>query len=114
MTFSKLPMPAAVLERAALWRRDAAARRQYSGVDPVADTLEACAAQIEADVARVDRETAYLTVEEYAAHACVSVSTIRRLCARGELQGVVKSAADEWRIPRGAQRIERRTHNHGA
>ena len=59
-------------------------------------------------MAEVDRDTAYLTVPDFAKHRGMDESTVRRLCKNKELEGAEKDLGGDWRIPRDAKRVERR------
>lgn len=86
------------------WKIEAAQRRKRSSVDPVADNLESCASELQAKVEQALRDTAYLSVADYADAHGSTPQTIRRLCLAGLLEGAVKDANDDWRIPRDAKR----------
>lgn len=88
---------------AATWRKDAEARRERTQLDAVADVLESCASELESELARVDAATRTLTVEQYAKEAHVDPSSVRRWCARGELNAT-RNDKGEWVIPRDAHR----------
>jgi hypothetical protein len=88
---------------ASQWQSEAKSRRRFTPADPVADALDVCASELQAELARVADATRLLTVEQYARTHGMSESTVRRSCARGELAGE-KNGAGEWMIPRDARR----------
>jgi Fic family protein len=103
---SRDPIVRGVLELAASWEEQANAREQHApGVpDAVAATLRTRATELRARAEELERETAYLTVSDYARQADVSENTVRRLCRDGMLEGAERNEKDDWRIPRSAKR----------
>lgn len=96
-----------VREIAEFWEKEAAQRKARTPNDPAAETLASCASELKAKLEQIDRETALLTVGQYAAAHDVDPSTVRRLCGRGLLEGAIKGAGNEWHIPRDARRLAR-------
>lgn len=90
------------------WKLEAAQRKKRTPNDAVAEAMESCASEMESELARVLRETAMLSVAQYAKQHGVDASTVRRLCVRGQLEGAEKGVDNEWRIPRDARRIQPR------
>lgn len=103
------PLIHGVLDLAEQWEQQAAARELHvPGVpDPVAANLRRNASDIRLRVAEVERDTAYLSVANYARLHGTSEQTVRRLCAAGLLEGAEKNANEDWRIPRNAKRRAR-------
>lgn len=97
--------PAPLVELAATWDSQVAARRQFSAVDPVADTLAICARQLREQVASAGATGQLVTPEQYAAlpHVGVSPQAVRRWCRTGRLPGARQTEAG-WLIPRDARR----------
>lgn len=89
------------------WVKEAAQRRARTPNDQTADALESQARELLATIERVERETATLTVEQYADEHDVDPSTVRRLCGKGQIEGAVKGLDNEWHIPRDARRLEK-------
>lgn len=100
------PVVAGVLDIVAAWEQEAVSREQRApGVpDPVAATLKTSAADMRARIEQVQRDTAYLSVSDYARLHGSSEQTVRRLCAAGLLEGAEKNTNEDWRIPRNAKR----------
>lgn len=96
---------AAARDVAALWLREAESRRRVSRLDPVADALEYCAAELIEHVRVVDGLNAVRTVEQFAADHGVTPQTVRGWIRRGELQAT--RTPHGWRIPRSAHRMRR-------
>lgn len=90
------------------WAQEAEQRKARTPNDPAAEALASCASELKAKIEQIDRDTAHLTVEQYATAQGVDPSTVRRLCLRGEIEGAVKGADNEWHIPRDARRVARR------
>lgn len=103
----------AAVKVADAWDQEASLRKQRTPSDPAADAIASCASELREKMAEVDRATAYLTVPEFAKHRGMDQSTVRRLCARGELPGAERDLNNEWRIPRDAQRVQRRLQRTG-
>lgn len=106
---SRDPVLSGVLDVANAWEQEAVAREQRApGVpDPVAATLKTSAADLRMRVEQIERDTAYLSVAEYAQLHGSSEQTVRRLCGAGLLEGAEKNANEDWRIPRNARRRAR-------
>lgn len=87
--------------------REVLRRRKVSSVDPVADTTEYWAADLERLLDDMDRKYATVTAAQYAKIHGGVPSSVRRWCERGELAGAQQDATGQWRIPRGAVRRRR-------
>lgn len=100
------PVVAGALDVADAWEKEAGEReRRAPGVpDPVAATLKTNAAELRTRVETIERETAYLSVSDYAQLHGTSEQTVRRLCGAGLLEGAEKNTNEDWRIPRDAKR----------
>jgi excisionase family DNA binding protein len=100
------PIVDGALTLAARWEKEAEDReRRTPGVpDAAIATLRTNASELRAHLEQIERETAYLTVTDYAKLTGASDSTIRRLCAQGLIEGAERDVRNEWRIPRGAKR----------
>lgn len=81
------------------WTREAARRRQISGVDPVADTLGHCATELAQQLLELEADMGFLSVEDYARLHKVTPQTVRTWIRDGELPAV--------RTDRGAYQIRR-------
>lgn len=88
---------------AAQWRQEAAQRRGRTKVDPAADALDSCAAELDATLAAIERDTKPLTVAQYAKQVGAYPGSVRKWIVRGQLTAE-KNAAGDWLIPRGARR----------
>lgn len=100
------PIVSGALSLAERWEREAEDReRRTPGVpDAAIATLRTSASELRARVEEIERETAYLTVAQYAEQTGTSESTVRRLCAAGHIEGAERDLRNDWRIPRGAKR----------
>lgn len=98
------PLAVAAVEVADAWEKEASQRRMRTPSDPAAETLASCATELRERIAQVERDTAYLSVTEYATVHGTSEQTVRRLCAAGLLEGAEKDLNGDWRIPRTARR----------
>ena len=95
------------MERAAAsYRKDAESRRRLSRHDPVADTLDYIAADLEERANRLADPTSTRTVEEYAAEHGKSPQTIRNWINAGELEAT--DGPKGFQIPAGALRQRKR------
>ena len=94
-------------ELAAELRAMAAARRSVTPSDAAADGLDAAAACADAKVYALQNPTTLLTPAQYAAEQepPVDESTVRRWCARGELD--CEKEGKSYRIPATARREPR-------
>lgn len=90
---------------ATAWRGEAEQRRRISRHDPVAETLDYCAAELLEQMRQLDAPGAAATVEQYAADHGVTPQTCRNWIHRGELDAV--RTPHGWRIPRTARRTQR-------
>ena len=84
------------------WREEATRRRRFSNIDPVADALEHCAAELEELARENATAAAYLTAEEYAKIHDVTSATVCRWIKRGELTAIATGKG--YRISRFAKR----------
>lgn len=100
------PFVAQALAVADGWEKEAGEREKRApGVpDPVAATLKTNATELRERLEAAERDLAYLTVAQWAEQHDVGESTVRRLCADGQLPGAERGANNDWRIPRGAKR----------
>lgn len=88
------------------WKEEVKQRRRISSVDPVADAIEYCAADLCERIARAAKVSERLSPEEYAAlpHVGVSAQAVRRWCRLGQLPGAIDTEKG-WQIPREAKRV---------
>lgn len=84
------------------WKREAEKRREISGTDPVADTLEYCAGELAARL-RDASEERYETVEVRAKREGVTPQTVRTWIRTNQL--AAEEGPKGYRIPRDAQRV---------
>lgn len=89
-----------VIELVGRWRQDAETRKRRVPSDPVAATLEVCAAELEEQVIRAAARP--LTPEEYAVKAGVTPQTVTAWCRNGTLEAYQDGR--QWRIPPHAER----------
>lgn len=87
-----------VRQVAANWQDEVKRRRKVSGVDPIADALDYCAAEVLQAVSDAERQGEYLSVTEYAALHQRTATTVRRWCRQGRL-GAEQLADGDYRIP---------------
>lgn len=87
------------------WKGEATKRRRYTSVDPVADTLDHCAGELEAQVAALKDGAYYLTVEDYARLHDVSAPTVRAWIRTGQLRAITTDGG--WRIRKDERRRKR-------
>lgn len=87
------------------WRTEAAHRRAISRVDPIADTLEYCAVEMDERLRDVALEIEYLNAEEYAdqPHIRVTAQSVRNWIRAGQLPAI--QGPKGWLIPKGATRM---------
>lgn len=86
------------------WETEASQRKLRTPNDPAADAIASCASDLRVRMADVDRDSAFMTVVQYAGQHGVHESSVRRWCMAGEIPGAQKDANDDWRIPRDAKR----------
>lgn len=79
------------------WRAEAKRHRAITEVNPVADTIDYCAAEFEAALQDAQRADAYLTVEEFAARKRTSPQTVRAWCRTGKIRA--ERTPSGWLIP---------------
>lgn len=84
------------------WRKEIKIRRRRSQHDPVAEALDACAAEVQETVKVYDAADATLTVDQYAKDHGVTPQTVRNWIRRKELEA--RKTPNGWAIPRGAER----------
>jgi hypothetical protein len=89
------------------WKEEAARRRAMTSVDPGADTLTFCAAELGKKLDELDQANYWLTPEQYGELHRVTDQTVRNWIERGELPDAV-AGPKGWKIPRTAQRIRAR------
>lgn len=90
------------------WRKEVERRRAITPKDPVADTLEYAAGELETQVQEIRTTRYWLTVREYAAsqEPAVSPQAVRQWIAKGEL--IADLGADgHYRIALGTLRMRR-------
>jgi len=89
------------------WREEAVKRKGITRADPVADTLEYCASELEQRVGMLESDlaTEWLTVEEYAVREGVTRQSVRAWIRAGEL--TAWRTAHGYEIPRDAERVRR-------
>lgn len=76
----------AILDRLAKkWKAEAGRRKKISAVDPVADAIDYCAAELEVALKDAELADAFLTVEQYAARVQKSKQTVRGWCRKGKV-----------------------------
>lgn len=92
-------------QQATTWREEVARRRGRSAVDPVADAMESCAADLEARVELLARHTERVTPEQYGELHGVRPQSVRRWIRAGELEAT--RTGNGWEIPRDAVRTQR-------
>lgn len=91
-----------VRDLVASWQADAAARRRRTPNDPVADALDACAAELQERFAEAALEP--LSPEEWGAiHGGVTPQTVTTWIRSGELEAY-KDNRGRWRIPVTSER----------
>lgn len=88
------------------WKDEAARRRAISKADPIADTLEWCAGEVEQQLRGAQSSVQTLTVEEYAKAHDVTPQTVRLWC-RDELLSGARMTPKGWAIPADAQRMRK-------
>lgn len=67
------------------WRAEARRHRAITPVNPIADTIDYCAAELEGALQDAARADAYLTVDEYATQYRASPQTVRTWCRAGKI-----------------------------
>lgn len=100
-------IPIELLRAADGWEREASDRRRISPVDPVADTLAFCAADLRERAKQAEAARTTLTTSEFARLNDVSSGSVRKWIARGELQAE-RGIDNDWRIPVTAKRRVKR------
>lgn len=90
---------------ATAWKTEAGQRRRFTAVDPVADTLDHCATELESQVASLREGAYYLTVEDYARLHDVSAPTVRTWIKTGQLRAI--GTDNGWRIRKDERRKRR-------
>lgn len=79
------------------WRTEVERRRKVSGLDPVADALDFCAAEILAAVKEAEQSDRWCSVAEYAVRVHKSEATVRKWIRRGDLRAE-RTAGGDYRI----------------
>jgi len=87
------------------WRDEAVRRRRITQTDPVADTLEHCASEVEDQVQDLEAGAHFVTVEDYAELTGKTPQTVRSWIRRGRLQAV--STKHGLRIRRDAEPLKK-------
>lgn len=90
------------------WTQEVERRRKITEMDPVADTLEYTASELDAEVERLLADFQHLTPEQYAASkgGDVTAQTVRNWIKAGELEAV--RGPRGWLIPASAERRKRK------
>lgn len=83
------------------WRHEVGRRRKVSGIDPIADAIDYCAAELLEAVKEAEHEEAPLTVAEYAALTGKTPATVRKWIRLGRLRAE-KAPDGEYQIERTA------------
>lgn len=91
-----------VIAIAGTWRTEAAERRRISALDPVADTLEYCAAELQLRAREIEHAREEVSPEQYARTAGVTVQTVRTWIREGQLNA--RETPKGYRIAKDAQR----------
>jgi hypothetical protein len=91
-----------VIAIAGTWRTEAAERRRISALDPVADTLEYCAAELQLRAREIEHATEEITPEQYARANDVTVQTVRTWIRQGQLKA--RETPKGYRIAKDAKR----------
>jgi predicted transcriptional regulator len=94
---------------ASRWRKEATQRLRISQHDPVSETLQYCAAEIEEEMRALDAPGAMRTVEQYAKDHAVTPQTVRNWIRRGQLKAdrtphgyMIQHTAQRQRVKRAA------------
>ena len=90
------------------WKEETDRRREITAVDPVADTLEHCAKEMEELLKSLEEGSEWLTPEEYALTVKprpVSAQTVRNWIHRGELKAT--DSPSGFAIHRSARRVRK-------
>lgn len=69
------------------WKQEAHKRRQFTKTDPVADTLEYCAGELDSRLESLKESMRRLSVEQFAKREGVTPQTVRNWIRRGLIQG---------------------------
>jgi hypothetical protein len=87
------------------WKREASERRKIAKNDPIAETLDYCAADLEQRLRMAEATEQWITVEAFAAQPDVGVSpqTVRAWIRAGELAAV--RGRNGYHIRRGEKRV---------
>lgn len=94
------------------WRDEVKVHVARSKHNPIADTLDTCAAEVEAVLKESEAPGAMRTVEQYAADHGVTPPTVRKWIAKRELDAV--STPHGYRIARAARHEKRRRQEKAA
>jgi DNA-binding transcriptional regulator YiaG len=92
-----------VVAIAGTWRTEAAERRRISALDPVADTLEYCAAELQLRAREIEHAREEVTPEQYARAEGVTVQTVRTWIRQGRLPA--RETPKGYRIQKDAKRL---------
>lgn len=95
------------------WHTEAERRRQVTRVEPVADTLDYNAGELEQLLSKLEEDTAMLTPGEFAKLHKTTPQTVSAWCRAGKLTGAVPKGRS-WLIPRTSAAPRRRTARRGA
>ena len=86
------------------WKDEAKRRRNISATDPIADTLEWCAGEVEQQLHTIETAAPALTVEQFARQHGVTSQTVRGWC-RDELLPGARMTPKGWEIPADARKV---------
>lgn len=95
------------------WHQEAERRRKVTTVDPVADTIDYVAGELETVVKRLEEDTVMLKPGEFARLHKTSAQTVTAWCRSGKISGAEPNGRS-WLIPRTAQAPRRRTARRSA
>lgn len=88
------------------WREEVERRRAISKADPVADTLEYCAGEVEQQLRTIERAAPSMTVDQYARAHNVTAQTVRGWCRSEQIPGA-RQTPKGWLIPADAKHARR-------
>lgn len=90
------------------WHKEAERRRQVTRVEPVADTTDYCAGELESLIQRLEKDTEMLTPSQYAKLHKTTPQTVTAWCRAGKITGSVPKGRS-YLIPRTAAAPRRRS-----
>lgn len=86
------------------WDAEAEQKRRRVPSDPIAATLDTCAAELRERLLALISEDRSLTPDEYAALHHISPQAVTAWIRRGELEAY-RDARHHWHIPASARRV---------